>query len=106
MVDAIGEAGVHLLATEVEIGLARMAERPFANSVVEIEQRGLASDFRARTCRDEATRRRGRRIRMPDGAPIDIPVVVIRGASDGPLRGTIAGAAARVVSINGCRTRR
>ena len=38
MADAIGEARVHLLAAEVEIGLAGVADRPFADLVVEIEQ--------------------------------------------------------------------
>ena len=42
MGDAIGETGVRRLAAEVEVGLTRMAERPFADAVVEIEQAGLA----------------------------------------------------------------
>ena len=41
MIKAIGEAGVDRLAAEVEVGLARMAERPFADLVVQIEQARL-----------------------------------------------------------------
>jgi hypothetical protein len=44
MVDAIGKAGVHLLAAEVEVRFARMADRPAADAVVEVEQAGLFGD--------------------------------------------------------------
>ena len=62
MVDAIGEAGVGRLAAEVEVGLAGMAERPFADAVVQIEQAGLVGDLGARLGRHQAARR-GRRDR-------------------------------------------
>ena len=39
------KAGVGLLTAKVEIGLAGMADWPFADAIVEIEQRGLAGDF-------------------------------------------------------------
>lgn len=45
MFDAIGEAGVHLLATEMEVGLAGVTDRPLADLLVEIEQAGLAGDL-------------------------------------------------------------
>ena len=47
MLHAVREARVHLVAAEVEIGLAGMAERPFADLVVEIEQTGLAGNLAA-----------------------------------------------------------
>src|SRR3546814_8484139 len=54
MRDAIRETGVHRLAAEMEIGLAGMADRPFADAVVQIEQCRLARDLRARRhCRSE-----------------------------------------------------
>src|SRR4051812_3091275 len=62
MLDAIGKAGVRLLAAEMEIGLAGMADRPFADLLVEIEQAGLVGNFRARLGRNEPARR-GRRDR-------------------------------------------
>jgi hypothetical protein len=39
--DAVREAGVHLVAAEVEVRLARMPHRPAAHAVVEVEQAGL-----------------------------------------------------------------
>ncbi len=59
MLDAVREPGVHLLAAEMKVGLARMAHRPAADPLVEIEQAGLVRDFRARPRRHEATRGRG-----------------------------------------------
>jgi hypothetical protein len=56
MLDAIREAGIGRVAAEVEIGLTRMAHRPFADLLVEIEQAGLVGDLRARL---GGTRRRG-----------------------------------------------
>ena len=69
MLDAIREAGVRRIAAEVEIGLAGMADRPFADAVVEIEQAGLVGDFGARLGRDQAARRgrRNRRLRCRPG---------------------------------------
>ena len=64
MLDAIGKAGVGLCPAEMEVGLARMADRPFADAVVEIEQPGLVGDFRARLGRDQAARRGGRDWRL------------------------------------------
>ena len=66
MLDAIGVAGVGLLAAEMEVGLAGMAHRPFADAVVELEQAGLVGDFGARLGRDQAARRgrRDRRLRV------------------------------------------
>ncbi len=52
--DAIGEPRVHLLAAEVEIGLAGMAHRPAADPVVEFEQAGLVGNFGARPGRNQA----------------------------------------------------
>ena len=64
MFDAIGETGVHLFPTEVEIRLARVAHRPAADAIVEIEQAGLVGDFRARPCGHQAARRRRRNRRL------------------------------------------
>lgn len=55
MLDAIGETWVHRRSTEVEIGLAGMTKRPFANLVVQVEQRRLARHFRTWPSWDEAT---------------------------------------------------
>src|SRR3954466_3202380 len=60
MLHAIREAGIGLVAAEMEIGLAGMADRPFADLLVEIEQAGLLGDLGARLGRDEAARRRRR----------------------------------------------
>ena len=60
MFDAIGEARVHLLAAKVEIRFARMAQRPLADTVVEVEQRRLARDLGRRLGRHQSARRRGR----------------------------------------------
>jgi len=57
MCDAIGESGVRLLAAEVEVGLARVTHRPFADAVVQIEQAGLVGYLRARLGRNKAARR-------------------------------------------------
>src|SRR5581483_9581713 len=43
MLDTIGKTWVHRLAAKVEIRLAGMADRPFADLVVEIEQPGLVA---------------------------------------------------------------
>ena len=59
MLHAIGEAGVGLLAAEVEIGLAGVTNRPFADAIVEVEQARLVGDFRARLGGDQAARRGG-----------------------------------------------
>src|SRR5260221_6414293 len=64
MRDTIGEAGVRRLAAEVEVRLARMAHRPFADAVVQIEQAGLVGDLGARLCGHETARRRGRNRRL------------------------------------------
>src|SRR5437868_13950862 len=64
MRDAIGKARVGRLAAEMEIGLAGMADRPFADAVVQIEQAGLIGDLGARLGRNEAARRRGRDRRL------------------------------------------
>ncbi|HBQ93094.1 MAG TPA: hypothetical protein DD795_10315 [Erythrobacter sp.] len=56
--DAIGEAGVHGLAAEMEIGFARVSHRPAAYLVRQIQQAGLVGDFGARLGRDQAARRR------------------------------------------------
>jgi hypothetical protein len=52
MLDAVGKAGVRLVAAEVEVGLAGVTDRPFADLLVEIEQAGLVGDLRARLGRD------------------------------------------------------
>src|SRR5437763_4982930 len=57
MLDAIGESRIRLLAAEMEIRLAGVTDRPFADAVVEIEQARLVSDFGARLGRDKSTRR-------------------------------------------------
>src|SRR5207248_381494 len=59
MVDAIRKAGIGRVAAEMEVGLAGMADRPFANTVVEVEQPGLFGHFGARLSRNQAARRRG-----------------------------------------------
>ena len=56
MLDAIRESRVRLLSAEMEIGLAGMADRPLADTVVQIEQAGLVGDLRAWLGRDEAAR--------------------------------------------------
>src|SRR5215213_7206229 len=58
MLDAIRETGIGVGAAEMEIGLARMADRPFADLLVQIEQAGLVRDLRARLGRDQPPRRR------------------------------------------------
>src|SRR5688572_1845094 len=60
MLDAIREAGIGGRAAEMEVGLAGMADRPFADLLVEVEQAGLVGDLGARLGRDEAARRRRR----------------------------------------------
>ncbi len=60
MLDAIREPWVHLLAAEVEIGFARVAHRPAADPVVEIEQAGLVGHFGAGLGRNQPARRRRR----------------------------------------------
>src|SRR5215203_2274887 len=66
MLHAIWKARVRRLAAEVEIGLAGMAERPFADAVVKVEQAGLVSNFGARLGWDQTARRsrRNRRLRV------------------------------------------
>src|SRR5690606_13457016 len=58
MLDAIREAGIDLLPAEMKIRLARMAQRPFADLFVEIEQARLVGHFRARLGRHQPARRR------------------------------------------------
>jgi hypothetical protein len=48
----------------MEIGLARMAHRPFADAVIEVEEASLVRDFRARLGRNQPTRRRRRNRRL------------------------------------------
>ena len=43
MLDAIRVTGIGLLSTEVEVGFARMAERPLANAVVEVDIKNAVS---------------------------------------------------------------
>ena len=38
MLNAIGETGIHFVTAEVEIGFARMAHRPAADPIIQIEQ--------------------------------------------------------------------
>src|SRR5688572_6550545 len=64
MLDAIREARIGGRAAEMEIGLAGMADRPFADLLVEIEQAGLVGDLRARLGRNQATGRRRRDRRL------------------------------------------
>jgi hypothetical protein len=60
MLHAIGEAGVHLFTAEVKVRLARMAQRPLADLLGEVEQARLVRHFRAGLGGHEAARRRGR----------------------------------------------
>src|SRR3546814_5224670 len=60
MLDAIGEARVHGLTAEMEVGLARMPHRPAADTVVEVEQGRLVGDLGARLRGHQPARRRGR----------------------------------------------
>ena len=64
MIKAIREAGIDLIATEMEIGFTGMAQRPFANLVVQIQQASLVSHFRGRFGRDETAWRCGLRRRL------------------------------------------
>src|SRR3954463_10747966 len=64
MLDAIGKAGIGGRPAEMEIGLAGMADRPFADLLVEIEQAGLVGDLRARLGGNQAARRRRRDRRL------------------------------------------
>src|SRR5689334_18353032 len=64
MIEAIRETGIHRASAEMEIGFARMAERPLADTIVEIEQAGLARDIGRRLCRHQAPRRRRRNRRL------------------------------------------
>src|SRR3546814_4791230 len=57
MFDAIGEAGVHRFAAEMEIRLARMAHRPFADALRQVQQRRLARNVRAGLGGNQAARR-------------------------------------------------
>lgn len=59
MRDAIRKTGVYLVTTEVECRLARMADWPFADPVIEIEQCRFASDFGAWLGRHQPTWRCG-----------------------------------------------
>src|SRR5437868_7957745 len=70
MRDAIGKARVGRLAAEMEIGLAGMADRPFADAVVQIEQRGLVGDLGAWLGRDQPARRRRRDRRLLIAGPL------------------------------------
>lgn len=60
MLNAIREARVRRRAAKVKIRLAGVADRPFADPVIEIEQPGLVRDFGTRLCRDEPPGRRRR----------------------------------------------
>ena len=60
VIDAVREAGVHLVATEVEIRLTGVPHWPAADAIVKIEQAGLLGDVRAGAGRHKPTRRRGR----------------------------------------------
>jgi hypothetical protein len=64
MLDAIWETGIGQLAAEIEIRLARMADRPFADAIIKIEQAGLVGDLGTGLCRDKPARRRGRDRRL------------------------------------------
>ena len=64
MRNTVREAGVHLFTAEVEIGFARVAHRPAADPVIQIEQAGLFSHFRVGLGRNQAARRRGRDRRL------------------------------------------
>src|SRR3546814_8751989 len=70
MLDAIGEAGIHRLAAEMEVGLARVPHRPAADAVVEVEQARLVGDLRAWLRGHEAARRRGRDRRLLVAGPL------------------------------------
>src|SRR5207237_4673724 len=83
MLDAIREARIGLIAAEVEIGLAGMADRPFADPLVEIEQAGLVGDLGARLGRDEAARRRGRDRRLLVARPLTDEAARTDRADDG-----------------------
>ena len=48
MLDAIGKARVRRLAAEIEVRLARVADRPFADAIVELEKARFVGDLGAR----------------------------------------------------------
>ena len=54
MFDAIWEARVHRYTAEMEIRLTRVAKRPAANALVQIEQGGLVRHFGAWLCGHKA----------------------------------------------------
>lgn len=60
MFDAIGKARVHRFAAEMEIRLARMAHRPFADALREIEQARLVLIFGVELLWHQPARRRRR----------------------------------------------
>jgi hypothetical protein len=64
MFDAIGKAGVHGCSAEMEIRFTRMAHRPAAYLVAQVEQAGFVRNFGAWFRRYEATRRRWRDRRL------------------------------------------
>src|SRR5947208_15005772 len=64
MLDTVRKTGVRRLAAEMEVRLAGMADRPLADAVVQLEQRGLVGHFRARLGRDQTARPGGRDRRL------------------------------------------
>ena len=60
MFHAIREPGVHLLTAEMKVRLARVAHRPAADPVAQVEQAGLVGHFRAGLGRNQTARRGGR----------------------------------------------
>src|SRR6185369_14364803 len=53
----IWKTGIGRLTAEIEIGFARVADRPLADAVVQFEQAGLVGNIRARLGRNQAARR-------------------------------------------------
>ena len=65
MVDAIGKTGVHLIPTKVEIRFTGVTKRPFADPIIQIEQRCFVRNFGAGARRNQPTGRcRWRRRRL------------------------------------------
>ena len=60
MLHTIGETGIYLFTAEVKIGLARVTDRPAADTLGQVEQAGLVGHLRA-GLGGHQTARRGRR---------------------------------------------
>jgi hypothetical protein len=58
--DAIGKARIHFFPAEMEVWFAGVANRPFADALIQIEQAGFTRDLWAWLGRNKPTWRRWR----------------------------------------------